>query len=401
MKTLDEIESLIKKHGPLEDLKIKFVTSLSEKKARDIAKSFVAFANSGGGYLVIGMNILHKKYKVDGIDNGKYIADNFLPKIVDRYVLGKIYFETKIIDVECEPIVVVLINGRDTYCYLKSEKSLERIYAYKGEGVAKEQLITEKTYSYVFKYMTVESFILSLYSRTLRFVEPSAWNDKYEQRFYCAKYCIPNSVTPQVFATCFTRKQNNEAAWKVYSHGQGLNSHCLQMKLDVVELREQIFNHYNDFAEMTVEYKDENFINNLHKKKHRCTSQYFSPFNLHNYLKLLCLKRDAYSYEKEVRYIIIPDLEAKSRNSSKKAEYRDIPIAWEKVIMDVRIDKDCSLAELKAIQQACFSVGIEPVFDRGKNIPCNGLCCPADHKKVNFVSFNIDDMPGTSVITIK
>ena len=73
-------------------------------------------------------------------------------------------------------------------------------------------------YTKVFKYMTLDVFLTSLYCGTWRFFEPSKWKDKFEQRFYCANYALPTAKghTPQLFATCVTRGKNSEAAWKVY-----------------------------------------------------------------------------------------------------------------------------------------------------------------------------------------
>jgi len=208
-----------------------------------------------------------------------------------------------------------------------------------------------------------------------------------------------NAITPQVFATCVTRAANSEAAWKVYAHGQGLNSHCLQMELDAAELRSQISSQYFNFAEMPIEYKDENYITNLHKKRSSNYQFYFRPFSFYKYLQLICLKRDAYTYEKETRYIIIPNMNVMKRNTTKKAGYLDLNIDWKNVIRSVRIDKNCSMAELKSIQQACYSVGIDPDFNI--SIPTNGFRCPPNSVKIQFKLFDIDDMPGRSRITIK
>ena len=75
-----------------------------------------------------------------------------------------------------------------------------------------------------------------------------------------------------------------------------------------------------------------------------------------------------------------------------------LKINWSDVISKVRIDKKCSDAELVSIQRACISVGINPVIKNyafiGNIIPPNGL------KDIEFERYDIDDMPGTSCITI-
>ena len=46
----------------------------------------------------------------------------------------------------------------------------------------------EKPVDIAYKYMSLDSFIVSLVNHTWRFVEPKKWKDKYEGRFYNADY---------------------------------------------------------------------------------------------------------------------------------------------------------------------------------------------------------------------
>jgi len=66
--------------------------------------------------------------------------------------------------------------------------------------------------------------------------------------------------------------------------------------------------------------------------------------------------------EQELRLFLIPKNGGGQRNNSQKAEHRDIKITWKDVIKKVRVDKNCSEAELVAITRACFYVGINPKF---------------------------------------
>ena len=81
---------------------------------------------------------------------------------------------------------------------------------------------------------------------------------------------------------------------------------------------------------------------------------------MESYLRLLSLKRDAYTYEKELRLFIIPH-NGKQRNKGKKAQFMDVKIDWKNIIKKVRVDKKCSDAELVSIQRACLTIGINPV----------------------------------------
>ena len=90
---------------------------------------------------------------------------------------------------------------------------------------------------------------------------------------------------------------------------------------------------------------------------------YFQPFSRRNFISLLSLKRKAYEYEKEVRFFLIPkDPQGERSHGKQKSDCRDIPIEWAKLIKSARIDKHCSKAEIKSLQQACFAAGINPKF---------------------------------------
>lgn len=288
--------------------------------------------------------------------------------------------------------------------YSRKLTSPERMTAYvrKDDAVIKSQneVLDKRAYKNVFKYMTIEAFLISLFSKTWRFYEPKQWNDKFERRFYCANYLLPNSDenTPLLYATCVTKAKNSAAAWKVYSHGQGLSSHCVQLELDVVELRNELRKSGMRVDEKDVVYKKENYILGLHKRSSVDYQYYFSKFSYENFLSLLTLKREAYSYEQEVRFFV-RSKDYKPRSIRKRCEYYDIPIEWNRVIKKVRIDHSCSDAELVSVQQACFSVGINPIIKKynfvGKLIKPNGC------KDIEFEKFDIDAMPGKQRITVR
>ena len=368
----------------------------------DLVRQIVAMANSVGGLIIFGVD--KRTLSVVGIHSSKYqqlICE--LDEAIEKLSLGITYSITHEV-VNCKDVVILEINKVRATAYFSRKKTTPaRQIAYKytedingNVSFSKEEM----RYTKVYKYMTLDAFLASLYEGTWRFFEPSKWNDRFEQRFYCANYTLPTAKgnTPQLFATCVTRVKNSEAAWKVYSNGQGLGARCLQLELDIVELRKQLRTSEFHFEEKIIEYKPENVILNLHKKRKSYYKQYFTSFTLDSFLKLLSLKRDAYTYEQELRLFIIPDNGGK-RNKHKKAQYQDLKIDWSKVISKVRIDKKCSDAELVSIQRACLSVGINPVI---KNYTFIGnIVNPlANVKNVDFERFDIDDMPGASSITI-
>lgn len=400
METINEIKKKLIDGSLMERDTIQFKTKLPHGNEDLLARILVALSNNLGGYLIIGVVEQAKGCIIVGISESENEIRSYLNKAISKYTTGLKYvlsFEK----IKNKHIAVVRIEPSDSIVYYsRRETSPERQISYVLSGdkiVAAEKML----YRRVFKYMTIESFLLSLYGRSWRFQEPSKWDDRFEQRFYCANYKIAGAAgnTPQLFATCVTRAKNSEAAWKVYAHGQGLGAHCLQLEIDIVELRSQLNATRNIIIEKQVDYKDERYILDLHKKRSKYYSKYFSHFSFKNFIDLLTLKREAYTYEQEVRLFAIPDMTISTRNKWKKARSLDIPIDWKKVIKNVRIDKNCSAGELKAIQQACYTVGINPVFR--SSLLGGGITSPAGAATILFESFDIDDMPGNVGITIK
>ena len=365
-----------------------------------IMRLIVAMSNSTGGLIIFGID---DKLTVVGVNDSFESFISILEHNIQRYTIGLRYqIKQEVIDGK-DVVILEIFKSQSTAYFSRIETSPARQIAYNfvrnesGRYTLGNE--AEMRYTKVYKYMTIDAFLTSMYCGNWRFFEPSKWNDRFEQRFYCARYNFRESIgnTPQLFATCVTRVKNNEAAWKVYAHGLGLGARCLQLELDIVELRKQLRASGFRFEEKAVSYEKETVILDLHKKRKRYYNKYFDSFSLDKFLKLLSLKRDAYAYEQELRLFIIP-VNAGKRNGCKKAEYRDLQIQWKDVITRVRVDKKCTSAELVSIQRACFSVGINPVIKGYSFI--GGMVPPAGLKNVDFERFDIDDMPGTSVITI-
>ena len=382
--------------GRLVEFKVQIPNNLDK-----LIHLIVAMANTTGGLIIFGVD--ERTMSVVGIlGDNEYLIHKIATEI-ERLSIGITYsLITETIN-EKNVIILEIKKSESTSFFSRVETTPARQIAYKFKEIDNGQYSIsnekEMRYSKVYKFMTLEAFLTSLYCGTWRFFEPSKWNDRFEQRFYCANYTIPTAIgnTPQLFATCVTRERNSEAAWKVYSNGQGLGARCLQLELDIVELRKQLRATAYQFEEKLIEYVPENVILDLHKKRKPYYKKYFTSFTLESYLRLLSLKRDAYTYEKELRLFIIPH-NGKQRNKGKKAQFMDVKIDWKNIIKKVRVDKKCSDAELVSIQRACFTIGINPVI-KGYNFigtapELGGL------KDIEFEKFDIDEMPGTSSITI-
>ena len=200
--------------------------------------------------------------------------------------------------------------------------------------------------------------------QTMRFVEPPAWPDQYERRFYTADYkkvkIYPNAA-PKLYATCFTPCKDSEPAWQVYNRRkEGLGARCVQFRFNQVALREELVKNLEDctIVEGVVDYQSNSFIDELHLsttkdgQPSKLYDYYFSDFTLDNFINLLLLKRTAFDYEKEVRIFLIFDEDNNESKSMTKEEIipKNISLDWLSFIEEIRVDPNCSEIEIALLQ---------------------------------------------------
>ena len=221
-----------------------------------------------------------------------------------------------------------------------------------------------KKQQYMYKYMDIETAIKCLKGHNIMFVEPTLWPDKYESRFYTANYSKivtePNNITPKLYACCFTFSRASEAAWKTYSYEKtGLASRCVQFRINKRLFRESL----NKFArenackiyEGPIDYSLTDFqINSLHLPSSGLLydNVFNMGFELNNYLSLLLIKRQAFNYENEYRYFIVPN-----NGEANKQIFPIIP--WSDIIVEVKVDKKCSDIEIEILSKYLQDSGIK------------------------------------------
>ncbi|MBR5437214.1 MAG: ATP-binding protein [Muribaculaceae bacterium] len=364
----------------------------------NISISIAAFLNTNGGTLVMGAYGPDFK-NADDVTNGIKRILKRLSNDISDFQYSLISFSSFpmgngfiiIIDVdESEQLHSIAIHGTDKYFYRQSDRNIGQ-----NKDDAERRKLNEKygikllrptpidgglglyykiggypSGSYYYKYMSLETALLCLENNNLRFAEPTSWPDKYEGRFYKAeiKGSVSSSNNPPLLGCCFTYRQDNEAAWKLYSYNKGgLNSICVEFKLDRNKLREQLFNSVSSIAnshnifnlyEGCVEYWDQQRIDNLDKKNVRKNHKripnefykaFFNDFTFEKYLNLMLLKRNAFLHEQEVRFLLVPKNDKAFTKT--KIDPIDPKINWADIILEVRIDARSSEYEQKILEQ--------------------------------------------------
>lgn len=211
----------------------------------------------------------------------------------------------------------------------------------------------------LYKYMDLETALICIKNKSIRFVQPSEWPDKYERHFYDADYneiTVDPKVTPRLLACCFTTSKISEASWNTYRYGkQGLGNKCVKFQLsrsgfrDFLRKDKRVECTYEGFMDYSVSDFD---IQHLHLKSSHLYSEIFSkPFDKGNYLSLLLLKRSAFNYENEFRFLL-----TLKKDVTDKAIY--IPIDWGKLIEKIEVDKDMSDMELDVLKTYLKSANV-------------------------------------------
>lgn len=235
---------------------------------------------------------------------------------------------------------------------------------------------------YCYKYMSLNTAIKCLQQNTICFKQPSQWEDQYEKRFYDAEYHVQeNRIMPKFYACCFTSKQDNEAAWNIYSHGSsGPGSKVVEFKLSFRKLYENLILNLEKCSIYIglVKYYNKEIIDNLHKrtvstKTYNITGDvneidnpyfyyYFKNFSINNLLNLLLLKREAFEHEQEIRFFIVPNDQELMRKN------KIVNVDWIDLIEQVRIDKGCTDQEKESLKQE-----LNRLYNNKKNLIKKGL----------------------------
>lgn len=355
-----------------------------------------AFLNTNGGTIIIAFDNNHRE-RISEIE--EEIKQDIKLQMASEDVLNWIHFESvNNIRVFPCPLIEIRVDKANTFYSLKRDNKEPVFYKRSGKSnkltsMKELQVIRNendyKIHSIIpinsgvyesynnrffslghfdhkglfYKYVDLDTMLLCLKKKTIRFVEPPCWDDNSEKLFYNAalKGQKHSEKNPKLFAYCVTDKKDNEAAWKIYSYGKkGLGTRCVELFLDKVEFRKQILENTTfELYEGKISYWDESSLNELEnenskRKEKGCYypnpyhKAFFENFSFEKYLNLLLLKRDAFSHEHEIRFFLVPQ----NKSEKKGSDYFDIKnFAWEKIIAGARISSECSEIEKELFKE--------------------------------------------------
>ncbi len=166
--------------------------------------------------------------------------------------------------------------------------------------------------STVFKYMPLDRFVKSVDKSELIFVGPETWYDPFEQLYYGIDCTAKGYHTEQIACMCVSEKSstNEDASWRVYA---GSSNKTVRLSIDKKKLlaildeyaEREGYSVYIGKVDYSFEKKD---IKGLHLPSSKHYIDYFPDvMRREHYLSLMLLKRKAFSYENEVRIILVKD----------------------------------------------------------------------------------------------
>lgn len=174
-------------------------------------------------------------------------------------------------------------------------------------NITEEEFLKQKL---LYKYMPLENALRTLKDKSFWFANPETWKDPFERRFLEAKYTRNGNEVNfkwkgKVFCTCMTQTITSEAYWNTYSRD------CIGIELRIYkeQLLEELARYDNTYkifigkaeylktGEICKELRDIPFNPPISKGENLNTDKFAA--------RLFLLKRKAYSYEDEIRIIIV------------------------------------------------------------------------------------------------
>ncbi|MFI9665311.1 DUF2971 domain-containing protein (plasmid) [Klebsiella grimontii] len=211
----------------------------------------------------------------------------------------------------------------------------------------------------VYRIFSLERFLELIAEKQLVLVQPSMWDDPYENFFLKTEVVSDDeevgsleNLSNSWYGQCWTENEDTDAMWRIYSPGK----RGVRVKTTIRKLFATLYDTSDTNCSLKyfigkVDYKDKEeiieFIN----------STSFSEFILGGqntqFAKVLCTKRTAFSHENEVR-LIVDDID---HEKGSEGLYK-INIDPEELFEEICFDPRLSSNEYSAFTKIIKCVGV-------------------------------------------
>lgn len=172
-------------------------------------------------------------------------------------------------------------------------------------NTTKEEFLSSKL---LYKHLPLENALRTLEDKSLWFANPTTWRDPFEKRFLDAKYIrggkdVNFTWKGKVFCACFTQTMISEAYWNTYTKGDigvefRINRSTLLKELEKNDGLYKIYIGKVEYMKTDDIKKGLSAIPFNPSVNEPMNSDVFAA-------RLFLLKRIAYTYEDEIRIILV------------------------------------------------------------------------------------------------
>jgi len=200
----------------------------------------------------------------------------------------------------------------------------------------------------IFRIFSYERFEELIKNQKLTLVQPSMWDDPYENFFLRTKVDLGNGEVASIedlknswYGQCWTENEDTDAMWRIYSHEKD----GVRVKTTARKLFYSIFNGSEEFCNLKyfmgkVEYKSKAELINFMETV--TFSDIIAGGQNDKFAKLLCIKRTEFSHENEIR-VIVDDIGNKNGVNGLYKIDIDTDSLFDEICLDPRLlDEDVS-----------------------------------------------------------
>jgi hypothetical protein len=194
----------------------------------------------------------------------------------------------------------------------------------------------------IYRIFSVKRFKELIESKRLVLVNPDKWDDPFENFFLKANAVEPSGALVSLetlakswYGQCWTFTKDSDALWRIYSS----NKDGIRVTTTIRKLFNQIWDADDKFNTLNyfiggVTYKSRSEIEELMNNTSFSDIAFGGQNN--GFAKLLCLKRNEFSHESEVR-ILVNDNNKHGKNGCYEIEieYQNI---FEEICLDPRLE---------------------------------------------------------------
>lgn len=229
----------------------------------------------------------------------------------------------------------------------------------------------------IYRIFTLSRFEEMIQKQELVLVRPSMWDDPFENFFLNVNVIDANgelgslqSIKDSWYGQCWTTNEDTDAMWRIYSP----NKDGVRVSTTVGKLFDAIYDENDKWASLKyfigkVEYKTKQEISEFMQN----TSFWSVAIGGQNdgFARLLCVKREAFAHENEVRILISKTPEEMKKDNSCIFKIKiDFENLFEDICLDPRLPENeyqklrCRLqvnTQLSIAQSGLYKFDLKPI----------------------------------------